>query len=67
MRAGKRECSSPSENIVFDVVPPRSGHDGGEDVLITVNMFDSADAALVYNTKAANNTREGPLSLLLSC
>ena len=27
--------------------------DGGEDVLITVSMFDSADAALVSNAKAS--------------
>jgi hypothetical protein len=33
---------------------------------ITVNMFGSADAALVSNTKAANNTREGLLSRVVT-
>ena len=35
--------------------------DGGEDVVITVSMFDSADAALVSNTKAADWVRHNVL------
>jgi heme-degrading monooxygenase HmoA len=35
--------------------------DGGEDVVITVSMFDSADAALVSNAKAADWVRHNVL------
>ena len=35
--------------------------DGGQDVLITVSMFDSADAALASNTKAADWVRHNVL------
>jgi hypothetical protein len=35
--------------------------DGGEDVLITVSMFDSADAALASNAKAADWVRHNVL------
>jgi heme-degrading monooxygenase HmoA len=35
--------------------------DGGEDVVITVSLFDSADAALTSNTKAADWVRHNVL------
>ena len=35
--------------------------DGGPDVLITISMFDSADAALVSNEKAADWVRNNVL------
>ena len=35
--------------------------DGGQDALITVSMFDSADAALASNTKAADWVRDNVL------
>jgi heme-degrading monooxygenase HmoA len=35
--------------------------DGGADVLITISMFDSADAALVSNAKAADWVRHNVL------
>jgi heme-degrading monooxygenase HmoA len=35
--------------------------DGGEDVLITVSMFDSADAALASNAKAVDWVRHNVL------
>ena len=37
--------------------------DGGEDVVITVSMFDNADAALTSNTKAADWVRHNVLEL----
>ena len=37
--------------------------DGGQDVLITISMFDSADAALVSNAKAADWVRHNVLEL----
>ena len=41
--------------------------DGGEDVVITVSMFDSADAALVSNTKAADWVRHNVLEFAGEC
>jgi heme-degrading monooxygenase HmoA len=38
--------------------------DGGEDVLITISMFDSADAALVSNAKAADWVRHNVLEFV---
>ena len=35
--------------------------DGGPDVLVTISMFDSADAALVSNAKAADWVRHNVL------
>jgi heme-degrading monooxygenase HmoA len=35
--------------------------DGGEDVVITISMFDSADAALASNAKAADWVRHNVL------
>ena len=35
--------------------------DGGQDVVITISMFDSADAALVSNEKAADWVRHNVL------
>ena len=37
--------------------------DGGQDVLITISMFDSPDAALVSNAKAADWVRHNVLEL----
>jgi heme-degrading monooxygenase HmoA len=37
--------------------------DGGQDVVITISMFDSADAALVSNEKAADWVRHNVLEL----
>ena len=37
--------------------------DGGEDVVITVSMFDSPDAALASNAKAADWVRHNVLEL----
>jgi heme-degrading monooxygenase HmoA len=37
--------------------------DGGEDVVITISMFDSADAALASNAKAADWVRHNVLEL----
>ncbi len=36
---------------------------GGQDVLITISMFDSADAALASNAKAADWVRHNVLEL----